>query len=74
MNEKKQIIIFWREKWNTIFNIKKNIPIVNSKQYFSFLLSYHLNIKFPESKKKKKRNKYKLIQKWKKKKNKNTQS
>lgn len=68
MNEKKQIIIFWREKWNTIFNIKKNIPIVNSKQYFSFLLSYHLNIKFPESKKKKKRNKYKLIQKWKKKK------
>lgn len=74
MNEKKQIIIFWREKWNTIFNIKKNIPIVNLKQYFSFLLSYHLNIKFPESKKKKKkRNKYKLIQKWKKK-NKNTQS
>lgn len=67
MNEKKQIIIFWREKWNTIFNIKKNIPIVNLKQYFSFLLSYHLNIKFPESKKKKKRNKYKLIQKWKKK-------
>lgn len=55
MNEKKQIIIFWREKWNTIFNIKKNIPIVNSKQYFSFLLSYHLNIKFPESKKKKKK-------------------
>lgn len=53
MNEKKQIIIFWREKWNTIFNIKKNIPIVNLKQYFSFLLSYHLNIKFPESKKKK---------------------